>query len=1228
MSNSLSPLSSSNRNGFRFRRLIAICLVHLAALTFVQAQQVFLYDANGNLQGPTTPSTGLAPGIVSPPQYALAQLGGTASFSVVANGTAPLTYQWRRNNTNLPGATSDTLSLSNLLAGDFAPYVVVLSNTFGAITSTPAVLYLDSNRNDLPDSWELSYFGSLTNSIYADPDHDGISNLQEFLDGTNPTNNASALYTLAVNQGVEVQPVLDRFPSGTTVTLTALPAGGQVFIGWSNALTGARNPASLVISSNTTVTALRGSRGLSPDWAPTFTSDDGAVYYLLVQPDDRVVVAGRFSDINGRPAQNLARLNADGTVDTNFLAAIGLGPTDNSFVYSLARQPDGKLLLVGNFRAVNSFPRNGVARLNPDGSVDPTFDPGAGPDSTVFGVGVLSDGRIVVGGTFRQFSGLNRNRVAMLSSTGAVDTTFAPTNGFNSDVYDVSVQSGDRVLLSGAFTTYENQPAPHLARIGTNAVLDATFNPGGTGPNANVQRTAPLRDGRLVSVGQFDHYNTTPGRAVILDANGLPQNTLTNTVLLNTTVNCFVQDAANGFILGGNFSSLGATPVRGLARFNADGTPDTLFSSGTANAANRQLWGLAVQSNGRLFAGGEFSTWNGAFQDRLIALNSTNAAPITNLQLHAAFRAQVTQLLPQPDGSMMVGGGNFRAASGKAATFLARLTPQGAPDPNFAPTNPPNGSVYVIYREPDGSYLVGGGFGVPANNLARYLADGSSDPAFQIGSGFDGSVYALLVQPDGGIVVGGTFGNVQGPERQALVRLLPGGARDDTFQTSVAGLNGNLSGGAVYALAAQPDGKLLIGGSFGAVLGVPLQYVARLWPDGQLDTSFDPGSGADNYVDTIAVQPDGKILIAGAFNFIDGLHRRHIARLMPDGSPDLSFGYDNSGVNGTVFQMSLQPDGSIYVVGDFGEANGAVVARCAHFWADGTLDTTFNPGIDFNDNVYALATGADGSVSVGGWIRQVYGQPRAGAARLVTSPGFYVQITGTQPSGPSFAPNQVVQLSATASSPSAAVTGLRFEISTDGNTFTPIGDGVPGQNSQWVGSWQPFTPGTYYVRAVASDASAQQQASVAFGPIVVTGGQGGYASWVSANFSLADQSNPAVSGMFADPDHDGAVNLLEYAMGTSPTNASSVPRVTGGFWPVPGSPQYFTLSYRQNLAATDVSFVVQVSSNLVTWLEGPAYTTLVDVVNNGDGTQTVRQRSNVPVGSVSPQFLRLKITSP
>jgi uncharacterized delta-60 repeat protein len=1197
-----------------------------------QSQQVFLHDPNGNLQGLVSSSNSSPPAITAAPSQALGQLGGSASFSVMATGTQPLEYRWRRNGADLPGATGDTLRLMNLGNPDFADYTVVISNLFGGVTSAPpATLYLDSNNNGLPDVWEMTYFGSLTNSAYSDSDGDGVSNMQEFLDGTNPTNSASHFFTLTVNEGVEVQPRLDRYPPGTPITLTALPVTGLSFCEWSGAFSSGHNPTTLTINSNITVTALRSNRGLDPAWTPSFTWDDGFVFDFLIQPDDKVVVAGRFSDINGLPARGLIRLNADGSLDKDFLTALGLGPSDNSNIYRIVRQPDGKIVIVGDFTSVDDQPRNRVARLNPDGSLDTGFDPGGGPESTVFTAAVLSDGRIVLGGQFFRVSGVVSPHIAMLRSDGSIDTTFAITNGFNSDIYDLAVQSGDRLLVGGNFTQFENQSANHLVRLTTNGLLDASFNPGGEGPNDWVQRTAELPDGHLFCVGQFNQYNSTPGRAVLLDANGLPSPAFTNTFALNNRIMSFAPDPTGGFIVGGFFNFFGDTPAQYLARFKSDGSLDSSFS--TTNAANRPVWAVARQNNGVLFVGGQFSTWGSSFQERLVALNSTNAAPLTNPPLHAALRAQVAQILLQPDGTLLAAG-NFLTVSGKPSGYLARITPSGLLDNSFNLTNGPNSTVLSLARQTNGSYLAGGSFNYcgnyPANHLARFLTDGSYDTSFDIGSGFDGAVYAILVQPDGRILAGGNFAHMQGLERPGLVRVLSNGQRDDTFVASVSLSSSTFLSGAVYALAWQPDNKILIGGEFTSVLGVSRVRVARLWPDGQVDTTFDPGTGIDGTIQAVAIQPDGKILIGGNFNIVNGVRRRHIARLMPNGSPDLSFGYDNSGVGGIVWQISLQSDNSIYLVGDFSEANGNNQNRCAHFFADGSLDPDFNPGTELNDGVYSLAAAADGSVYLSGWIKQMYDQPRAGALRLVTSPAFHVQFVGTKPAGPNLAPNQPVQLAASAQSAAGLINGVRFEISSDGLVFSPVAEAFLDQTSQWTGSWLPQAAGNYYLRAVATDSAAQEQASTSFGPLMVTNGQSSqsYSAWVAANFSPADQANIAVSGPQADPDGDGAPNLMEYAMGTSPNSFSSVPLVVGGIWPASGSPQYPTLSYRQNLAATDVHFIVQVSTDMVVWSDGPSFTTLVNTIQNGDNTQTVQERSNQPIGSASTQFLRLKLVSP
>ncbi|MEN6615552.1 MAG: delta-60 repeat domain-containing protein, partial [Syntrophorhabdus sp.] len=93
-------------------------------------------------------------------------------------------------------------------------------------------------------------------------------------------------------------------------------------------------------------------------------------YDIELQPDGKIIVGGDFTSIDNTRKNRIARLNASGSVDTLF------NPDINGTVYSIDIQPDGKIIAGGNFTLVNHGARSRIVRLNPDGSVDPSFVPG------------------------------------------------------------------------------------------------------------------------------------------------------------------------------------------------------------------------------------------------------------------------------------------------------------------------------------------------------------------------------------------------------------------------------------------------------------------------------------------------------------------------------------------------------------------------------------------------------------------------------------------------------------------------------------------------------------------------------------------------------------------------------------------------------------------------------------------------------------------------------------
>jgi hypothetical protein len=231
----------------------------LIAVAQAQNSQ-FFFDETGNLTLQSAVVTA-APQILSPPQNQVVIPGEVASFSVVVADTSGVSYQWLFNSSAISGATADSLVLTNVSANNEGLYSVIVSNLSGSVPSRSANLYIDSRGCGMPDSWQLTYFGNLTTAATGDYDSDGTDNLQEFLDGTNPTNSASVLYRLTVLNdagSVSISPSQAAYTNGQTVTLTAIASLPGVFRGWFGDTNTTSNPITLTMNTNMTVMALLG----------------------------------------------------------------------------------------------------------------------------------------------------------------------------------------------------------------------------------------------------------------------------------------------------------------------------------------------------------------------------------------------------------------------------------------------------------------------------------------------------------------------------------------------------------------------------------------------------------------------------------------------------------------------------------------------------------------------------------------------------------------------------------------------------------------------------------------------------------------------------------------------------------------------------------------------------------------------------------------------------------
>lgn len=232
-----------------------------------------------------------------------------------------------------------------------------------------------------------------------------------------------------------------------------------------------------------------------------------------LQPDGKLLVAGEIFQTSPTIAYylHIIRLNPDGTTDGsfNFTPVPGAGST----TVALAVQPDGKIVLGSIFAKIGGATRTNIARLNADGSLDAGFDTGAGVTSSrhtawVQAIVLQSDGTMFIGGTFDKVNGAARGNVARLTATGALDTTYTPALNLNNAVFALAQQADGKLFVGGAFNQdlTSQRALPNLIRLKTDGTLDTAFTAARSGLGAEVHGLALQSDGKLIVGGTDQDY--------------------------------------------------------------------------------------------------------------------------------------------------------------------------------------------------------------------------------------------------------------------------------------------------------------------------------------------------------------------------------------------------------------------------------------------------------------------------------------------------------------------------------------------------------------------------------------------------------------------------------------------------------------------------------------------------------------------------------------------------
>jgi len=515
-----------------------------------------------------------APVITRQPESQTGVYGNPLSFTVIATGDETLLYQWRKDGVDLSdsehysGTTTTTLNLAWVdYYSDSGNYTCFVSNAFGRVLSTPATLTV---------VWSLYGYVSPPSVSVGTP---GKS--QTFTvfasDGIPP-------YTYLWSTGDTTPSITKNAPGTFTCTVTDAASNE-----WSGT---ARYTISQTL----------------PDSGTPQT--DGHVYALAVQADGKIILGGWFDHVGGIARQNLARLNADGSVDGTF------DPGANSSVASLVIQPNGQILVNGSFTTLAGQTRNYLGRLNSDGTLDESFDPS--PNYSVSCIALQPDEKILIGGEFTNIGGVARSRVARLEANGNLDETFTII-GTNDYVRDILVQPDGKILVCGNFTELAGESCSYLGRLKSDGSLDSSF--ATASPNGTVFCFRRQTDGMLVIGGMFTQVGSQSRLYLArLDAD----DTLDPTFAPAPTsyVGGLTVQADGKILVGGWFTSLGGQPRERLGRLNADGSLDTDFDVGADSNAY-----CFAEVNGAIWVGGSFSFIGGEAHQGLSRLIPISASP-------------------------------------------------------------------------------------------------------------------------------------------------------------------------------------------------------------------------------------------------------------------------------------------------------------------------------------------------------------------------------------------------------------------------------------------------------------------------------------------------------------------------------------------------------------------------------------------------------------------------
>lgn len=467
------------------------------------------------------------------------------------------------------------------------------------------------------------------------------------------------------------------------------------------------------------------------------------LFKSLKQPDGKIIITGTISNYSGLQVNaSLIRINTNGTIDQSFNAGLISGSL--GMIEDMALQQDGKIIIGGYFTSYNGIARNHIARLNADGSLDNSFDPGTGVTfplqedrCSVHSILVEGDGKIIITGAFTKYNDIARSAIARLNSDGSLNNSFDPGASFNFigypglDISSATLQNDGKILLSGL----------QITTIGSSEIV------------------------RVNQDGSIDNSFAAP-----FPASGSHQ-----------FFKSVVQPGDGRIIVYGNF--LNDTAGYSIARLNTDGSIDNSFNIGRAAGYVNFIRVIRLQPDGKIILAGNFDAYG--YEQPFVITPGKIVRLFPNGNIDSSFTIPVNIAYPnearmvevQENKKLVIGYDNIHDSF-----LIKRFNTDGSLDAQTA--DGPNAIVRTTAIQSDGKIIIGGDFtnynAIARKRIARVNTDGSLDESFDPQAGFNTAysgfhdndvIHASAIQSDGKILVGGYFPSYNGTPRNGIVRL-------------------------------------------------------------------------------------------------------------------------------------------------------------------------------------------------------------------------------------------------------------------------------------------------------------------------------------------------------------------------------------------------------------------------------------------------------------------------